>query len=96
MDEMATELAYYFEHAGMLKAAAHYCALAGEKASQQFANSEAFGQFQRGIELLKAVPFSNERDSLELRLQVGLAMPSPAFRDFSRIRSLLFFPARAS
>ena len=72
---MATQLAYYFEHAGILTAAAHYCALAGEKASQRFANAEAFGQFRRGIELLNSVPASKERDAIELRLQVGLASP---------------------
>jgi DNA-binding winged helix-turn-helix (wHTH) protein/tetratricopeptide (TPR) repeat protein len=82
VDEVATELAYYFEHAGMPKAAAHYCALAGEKAGQQFANSEAFGQFRRGIELLKGVPASNERDALELRLQVGLALPLTGSQGF--------------
>jgi DNA-binding winged helix-turn-helix (wHTH) protein/tetratricopeptide (TPR) repeat protein len=81
-DKMATELAYYFEHAGMPKAAAYYCALAGEKASQQFAIAEAFGQFRRGIELLKAVPASNERDALELRLQVGLALPLTGSQGF--------------
>ncbi len=73
--EAATQLAYYFEHAGMLTAAAHFCALAGETANQRFANAEALGQFRRGIELLKSVPASNERDILELRLQVGLALP---------------------
>ncbi len=82
VDEMATELAYYFEHAGVPAQAAHYCALAGEKASQQFASFEAFGQFRRGIELLKAVPPSNERDALELRLQVGLALPLTGTQGF--------------
>jgi len=82
VDEMSTELAFYFEHAGMPAAAAHYCALAGEKASQQFANSEAFDQFRRGLELLKAMPASNERDALELRLQVGLALPLTGSQGF--------------
>lgn len=82
VDELATELAYYFEHAGMPEAAAHYCALAGEKAAQQFANTEAFGQFRRGIELLKGVPASNARDALELRLQVGLALPLTGSQGF--------------
>jgi len=82
VEEMATVLAYYFEHAGIPKAAAHYCAVAGERAGQQFANSEAFGQFRRGIELLKAVSPSSERDALELRLQVGLALPLTGSQGF--------------
>jgi len=81
-DEMATQLAYYFEHAGILTAAAHYCALAGEKASQRFANAEAFGQFRREIELLNSVPASKERDAIELRLQVGLALPVTGSQGF--------------
>lgn len=74
-DEIATELAYYFEHANIPIEAARYCALAGEKAIRRFADVEALGQFRRGIELLKPVPSSSERDNIELRLQVGLAFP---------------------
>jgi DNA-binding winged helix-turn-helix (wHTH) protein/tetratricopeptide (TPR) repeat protein len=74
-DEAATELAYYFEQAGMPSMAAQYCAVAGEKASRQFANAEAVGQFRRGIDLLKNQRASKERDAIELRLQVGIAAP---------------------
>jgi DNA-binding winged helix-turn-helix (wHTH) protein/tetratricopeptide (TPR) repeat protein len=74
-DEAATELAYYFEQAGMPSIAAQYCAVAGEKASRQFANAEAVGQFRRGIDLLKNQRASKERDAIELRLQVGIAAP---------------------
>jgi tetratricopeptide (TPR) repeat protein len=74
-DEMATELAYYFEQANMPIEAARYCALAGEKAARRFADSEALAQFRHGIEMLNALPESNDRDAIELRLQVGLALP---------------------
>jgi len=74
-DEAATELAYYFEHAGMPSIAAQHCAVAGERASRQFANAEAGGQFRRGIDLLKNQRASKERDAIELRLQVGIAAP---------------------
>jgi DNA-binding winged helix-turn-helix (wHTH) protein/tetratricopeptide (TPR) repeat protein len=74
-DEVATELAYYFESADMPLESARYCAIAGEKAIRRFADAEALGQFRRGIEILKAIPASSERDSIELRLQVGLAFP---------------------
>jgi DNA-binding winged helix-turn-helix (wHTH) protein/predicted negative regulator of RcsB-dependent stress response len=74
-DEAATELAYYFEHAGMPSLAAQYCAVAGERASRQFAHAEAVGQFRRGIDLLKNQRASKERDAIELRLQVGIAAP---------------------
>ncbi|MBV8139320.1 MAG: AAA family ATPase, partial [Deltaproteobacteria bacterium] len=72
-DEAGTELAFYFEHACMPLEAARYCALAGDRAARRFADSEARAQFGRGIELLKGVPESKERDAAELRLQVGLA-----------------------
>jgi DNA-binding winged helix-turn-helix (wHTH) protein/tetratricopeptide (TPR) repeat protein len=74
-DEAATELAYYFEQAGMPSMGAQYCAVAGERASRQFANAEAVGHFRRGMELLKGQPASKERDAIELRLQVGIAAP---------------------
>jgi predicted ATPase len=74
-DEVATELAYYFEHAGLPAEAAHFCALAGERTLRRFANSEAIAQFRRGIELLRSVAPSKDRDVLELRLTVGLAVP---------------------
>lgn len=75
VEEVVTELAYYFEHAGMAAEAAEYCAIAGEKASKQFAYAEALSQFRRGIDLLKKTPGSNERDAIELRLQIGVAWP---------------------
>jgi predicted ATPase len=73
VDTVATELAYYFEQAGMPAVAAQYCAVAGERAARQFAHSEALGQFRRGLDLLKSVSATNERDAIELRVQVGLA-----------------------
>jgi DNA-binding winged helix-turn-helix (wHTH) protein/tetratricopeptide (TPR) repeat protein len=82
-DEAATELAYYFEHAGMPSMAAPYCAVAGERASRQFANAEAIGQFRRGIDLLKNQRASKERDAIELRLQVGIAAPLVARQGYS-------------
>src|SRR5215472_24002 len=74
-NEVATELAYYFEHAGRPAEAAHFCALAGERSLGRFANSEAIAQFRRGIELLKSVANSKDRNVLELRLTVDLAIP---------------------
>jgi tetratricopeptide (TPR) repeat protein len=72
-DEVATELAYYFQQANRPHEAAHYLAIAGERASRRFAHVETISQFQRGIELLQQTAPSEERDALELRSQVGLA-----------------------
>jgi predicted ATPase/DNA-binding winged helix-turn-helix (wHTH) protein len=74
-DDVATELAYYFEQAGLAADAAYFCALAGERSLRRFANGEAIAQFRRGIELLKNLSASKDRDVLELRLTVGLAIP---------------------
>ncbi|HET6181274.1 MAG TPA: AAA family ATPase [Candidatus Sulfotelmatobacter sp.] len=77
-EEVATELAHYFEHAGLPAEAARFCALAGERALRRFANSEAIAQFRRGTELLSKSPPSQDHDALELRLTVGLAIPLTA------------------
>jgi len=83
VDEVATELAYYFERANLPVEAAHFCALAGERALRRFANSEALEQFRHGIDLLKQAPPSERRDALELRLEVDLAMPVSATKGYS-------------
>jgi predicted ATPase len=80
LDELSTELAYYFEHAKLFQQAAQYYALAGERAIRRFANSEAIGHFRRGVELLEKAPSSVERDELELRLQVDVALPLVAIQ----------------
>jgi DNA-binding winged helix-turn-helix (wHTH) protein/tetratricopeptide (TPR) repeat protein len=82
LDEVATELAYYFEHANLPLEAAHYCALAGDRAIRRFVNLEAIAHFRRGIELLRKAPASERHDALELRLQVGLALPLTATQGY--------------
>jgi len=78
LEEVATELAYYFEQATMPLEAADYCALAGERAMRRLANPEAIAHFRRGIELLNGAPASERHDALELHLLVDLALPLTA------------------
>jgi hypothetical protein len=73
LDEVATELAYYFEHANLPLEAAEYCALAGQRALLRLADAESIIQFRRGIELLENIPSSVRGDALEFRLKLGLA-----------------------
>jgi DNA-binding winged helix-turn-helix (wHTH) protein len=82
-DEVATELAYYFQQANLPLEAANYCAVAGERAARRFANSEAIAHFQRGIELLRRAPVSGRHDALELSLLVGLALPLTATQGYA-------------
>jgi DNA-binding winged helix-turn-helix (wHTH) protein/tetratricopeptide (TPR) repeat protein len=82
VDEIATELAHDFQQANMPLEAAHYCALAGDRAMRRLANSEAIAHFRRGIELLRNAPASERRAALELRLQVGLAQPLTATQGY--------------
>jgi DNA-binding winged helix-turn-helix (wHTH) protein/tetratricopeptide (TPR) repeat protein len=82
VDEVATEVAYYFEQANLPLEAAHYCALAGDRAVRRFANSEAIAHFRRGIDLIRKAPASERHDALELRLQVGLALPLTATQGY--------------
>jgi DNA-binding winged helix-turn-helix (wHTH) protein/tetratricopeptide (TPR) repeat protein len=78
LEEVATELAYYFEQANMPLEAADYCALAGERAMRRLANTEAIAHFRCGIELLNRAPASARHDVLELHLLVDLALPLTA------------------
>jgi DNA-binding winged helix-turn-helix (wHTH) protein/tetratricopeptide (TPR) repeat protein len=79
-DEIATKLAAHFEHSHDYAKAAHYHTVAGERAAQRLANSEAIRHFNRGVELLQKLPVSAERREQELRLLMDLTAPLVATR----------------
>jgi predicted ATPase len=67
--------AHHFTEAGLAAEAVGYWRRAGERAIERSANREAVAHLTRGIEVLKTLPGSPERDEQELMLQVSLAAP---------------------
>ncbi len=61
-------LAFHCHEAGQVENAIHYWKKAGLRSKALFANTEAIGHFERGLELLATLPETPERDSIELSL----------------------------
>jgi tetratricopeptide (TPR) repeat protein len=78
--EVAVQLAYHFEAAGLADRAVGYLLQAGRQAFQLSANEEAIAHFTRGLALLEALPESPERMRRELSLQLALGAPLLAAR----------------
>jgi predicted ATPase len=67
--------AHHFTEARLAAEAIGYWRRAGERASAHSANREAVAHLTRGIEVLKTLAESPQRDEQELILQVSLAVP---------------------
>ncbi len=88
--EVAVQLAYHFEAAGLADRAVGYLLQAGRRAFQLSANEEAIAHFTRGLALLETLPESPERMRRELSLQLALGAPLLAARGWGvpeRIRA---------
>jgi tetratricopeptide (TPR) repeat protein len=81
--EIASNLAFLFETGRDFARAAHYFILAARNASQVFANKEAAALAQRGLDLLRTLPSSPERNQTELMAQMILGVASTSLRGFS-------------
>ena len=73
--EMVASLAWHFEAAGMKLKAAEYLLKAGNRAVQLFAYEEAIAHFRHGLELIETLPETQQRDQIEMSLQLSLAIP---------------------
>jgi len=91
-------LAQHYTQAALAERASVYWQRAGERALARSANLEAIQHFSQGIELVKALPLSPERNRQELRLYLGLGPAIRAIkghsapetlRAFSRARELI-------
>lgn len=69
---IALQLARHFEHAGLAEKAIDYYQLAGEKARDLSANSEAIAHFRTALTLLQATTCHPNRAERELALQLVL------------------------
>ena len=68
-------LSYHFSAADLSEKAIYYSHRAGEIAVKRSANDEAIDHLSRGLELLKTLPETNERNQQELSLQIALGPP---------------------
>ena len=68
-------LAHHYEEAGSTEPALRYWLRAGERSIERSANREAIAQLGRGLELIRSLEASPERDRLEfaLRMPLGIA-----------------------
>jgi class 3 adenylate cyclase/tetratricopeptide (TPR) repeat protein len=73
-------LAHHFTEAGLLEKAIFYWRKAGLRSQERSANKEALGHLTRGLEILKQLEESPQRDQLELGLQAPLGVVLTAAR----------------
>jgi serine/threonine protein kinase/predicted ATPase len=76
-------LAHHFTEAGLIEKSIGYWLAAGLNAQEQFANLEAVSHLTRGLELLKTLPESPERDINELLLLNPLGSAYQANRGYA-------------
>ena len=67
-----TELAHHYSRAGEAAKAVQFMRLACEQALQRSAYAEALAHLTTGLELLKTLPESPERDAQEIQMQLAL------------------------
>ncbi|HEY7155905.1 MAG TPA: protein kinase [Gemmataceae bacterium] len=82
-ETVATEpelLAHHFTEAGLLAKGVSYWGKAGLRSQERSANKEAISHLTRGLEILKKLDESPERDQLELGLQAPLGVVLTAAR----------------
>jgi DNA-binding SARP family transcriptional activator/predicted ATPase len=73
--QLAVQLTYHFEAAGLADRAVDYLLQAGRRAFWLSANEEAIAHFTRGLALLETLPESPERIRREFGLQLALGAP---------------------
>ena len=72
LDDHLAELAHHFARSANTDKAVRYLTLAGRQSQQRFAYKESEAQLRKGLELLRMLPDSTERDARELELLTPL------------------------
>jgi len=83
LEEHCGELAHHYLHSGNSTKALAYLQLAGQQALQRSAYVEAVTHFSNGLELLKTLPDTLERDRQELEFQTRLGPTLMASRGYA-------------
>jgi predicted ATPase len=76
-------LAHHFTEARQTERAVCYWLQAGERAAERSANLEAIRHFSRGLEALRTLPESPERDRQELAFQIAIGTPLIAVHGYA-------------
>lgn len=76
-------LAHHFDHAHSTEKAVHYYTQAGKQAARLTANQEAISYFNHALVSLKDLPPSDQRDQMELDLQLSLGPPLTAVKGWA-------------
>jgi class 3 adenylate cyclase len=76
-------LAWHYSSAGLVEPAVSWLLSAAKRAMQRSANIEAIDHLRKGLELLKTLPDSPERDRRELDLQTHLGAALTAAKGFA-------------
>ena len=80
--ELATQLARHFEQAGIYDKAVRYLQQAGERAGQLSSHVEAIGHLTKGLALIEMIPYTADRDELELALLTTLGVSLVALEGY--------------
>lgn len=75
LEPVAGELARHYDRAGLPRRAIDFYRRAGESAARLHANEDALARLDRGLELLRKEPPSNDRDERELALLRAAGAP---------------------
>lgn len=81
--EISVHLARHFEAAGEVEKTIEYLLLAGNQAKRVSANDQAVLHLRKGISLLDDLPGENQRDEIELSLQISLGAPLVATQGYT-------------
>src|SRR6185437_8812237 len=73
-------LAHHYTEAGLIEQAIPCWQIAGQRAIERSANTEAISHFTKGLELLESTPYSIEHNRQEMRLQMALGAALMAIR----------------
>jgi predicted ATPase len=88
LEEYYGLIAHHCERAEIWSKAVEYLQKAGDKAVQQSANEEAIAHFSKGLELLKMLPDTLQRDQQEHGLRTSLYAPLVATGRATDIREM--------
>ncbi|MEZ4863695.1 MAG: AAA family ATPase [Caldilineaceae bacterium] len=81
--QLAAQLAYHFQAAGLTLKAVEYLYQAGERAAKVSAHQEAITHLANGLALLKTLPAPQADAHHELRLQIALGISIAAVKGWS-------------
>ena len=88
LDDRLAELAHHFARSANLDKAVRYLTLAGRQSLGRFANTESEALLRKGLELLRMLPDSPERDARELELVAPLVLAMWRFAAAPEIREV--------